>query len=84
MDTSNEADAPRCMGCGKPITGEPVRHASVLDLIIVAHDHQCCLDALEREVATYARGTRARTARWTHSLGYDTHQHDDLMRGVHD
>jgi len=75
-------DAPLCMGCDQPIQGEPFVHASMLNVVFVAHDFTCCMNAYEKEVKRILKEKPARVESWLEDTEYRCTQTDDLFRGI--
>lgn len=75
-----------CMGCGLPIEGEPYTHMNAENELLLTHDQFCCARALEAQALRLIRRRPCRAAHLLPEAGYDheSHQHDDLMRGVHE
>ena len=66
-------DAPACMGCGLPIDGEPFTHASALNIVFVAHDFTCMMNAYQRELRALIRRRPQAVEQWLEETGHNTY-----------
>lgn len=48
-----------CDGCGLPIEGEGISHASALGMVLVAHDFTCLRMATQQTARRLVEGYRA-------------------------
>lgn len=78
-------DAPVCMGCGQEIHHEPMMHESALNIVFVAHDFTCMMNAYQRELRALIRRRPQAVEQWLEATGHNTYpQHESLMQGAHE